>query len=180
MLGKHATVEQHHSRSSWWQALVCFCTYIIAIGWQRGEGLRWSHFLSSALLNLSDYRTGSSHQASSVPTTVYYLSTSFQNDWMKNVMTQADESTKANTKGKPIKQCDTKCLWCGWTLLITESALKFIIRLKRARGMAQWVKAHVAKPEFHPWDAYSVGREPMPTSHGLHMYTHLHIPNKWM
>lgn len=51
--------------------------------------------------------------------------------------------------------------------LITESALKFIIRLKRARGMAQWVKAHVAKPEFHPWDAYSVGREPMPTSHRL-------------
>lgn len=47
---------------------------------------------------------------------------------MKAVMIQVYEATKASIKGKPIKQCDIKCLQCGWTVLFTESPLKFIYK----------------------------------------------------
>lgn len=93
---------------------------------------------------------------------------------MKAVMIQVYESTKASIKGKPIKQCDIKCLQCGWTVLLTESALKFIIRSNQGvGGMAQWVKAYIADPELHPQDLHRVRREPMPANPSADLYTHL-------
>ena len=93
---------------------------------------------------------------------------------MKTVMIQVYEAMKASIEGKPIKQCDIKCLQCGWTVLFTESALTFIIRLNQGAGrMAQWVKAHTADPEFHPQDPRRVRREPMSANPSTDHYPHL-------
>lgn len=102
---------------------------------------------------------------------------------MKAVMIQVYEATKASTKGKPIKQCDIKCLQCGWTVLFTESPLKFIIRLTQgAGGMAQWVKAYIADSELHPQDLRRVRKEPMSANPSADLYTHLllHTQHKGM
>lgn len=102
---------------------------------------------------------------------------------MKAVMIQVYEATKASIKGKSIKQCDIKCLQCGWTVLFTKSPLKFIIRLTQgAGGMAQWVKAYIADPELHPQDLRRVRREPMSANPSADLYTHLllHTQHKGM
>lgn len=93
-------------------------------------------------------------------------------------MIQVYKAMKASIEGKPIKQCDIKCLQCGWTVLFTESALKFIVRLNQGAGrMAQWVKAHTADPKLHPQDPRRVRREPCLQIHPLtstptYSYTH--------